>query len=54
MKEEAVKNIWIIRYSDGSMESVIGTLEDAARRAETYVEKIRRAEETATSLSSEM
>ena len=34
MNEEAMKTVWIIRYSDGSMESVIGTLEDAARRAE--------------------
>ena len=51
---EKEKTVWIIRYSDGTMESVVGTLEDAARRAETYVEKIRRAEETTTSLSSEM
>lgn len=28
------KQLWIIRYSDGSMESVYGTLEDAVRRAE--------------------
>lgn len=28
------KRLWIIRYSDGSLESVYGTLEEAARRAE--------------------
>ena len=32
--EHMEKRLWIIRYSDGSLESVYGTFEEAARRAE--------------------
>lgn len=34
MSEENKETVWIIRYSDGTMESVYGTWEDAVKRVQ--------------------